>query len=155
MVHAPIYLLVLLWFFLPESPRWLIAAGRTKEAESVLTRAAKVNGKTLPEKVLLQMSCGAKTTDTRPRMKKSLQNIRTFIGHCDFRKDVEKCQKSEKEETKLESVVPDSASFLDLFRPRVIMWRTLNLVTKQQQLISNLFEITMDKNFCCLNVVYH
>lgn len=63
-------------------------------------------------------------------MKKSLENIRNFIGHCNIRKDAEKCQKGEKEETKLEAAPLDSASFLDLFRPRVIMWRTLNLVTK-------------------------
>lgn len=35
--------------WLPESPRWLIIQGRYKEALTVLTHAAKMNAKTLPQ----------------------------------------------------------------------------------------------------------
>lgn len=35
-------------FFLPESPRWLLALGKTKEVFKILETAAKFNGKELP-----------------------------------------------------------------------------------------------------------
>jgi tetratricopeptide (TPR) repeat protein len=40
---APIFLLLLLYFVLPESPRWLIATGRYKEAKELIEKAAKIN----------------------------------------------------------------------------------------------------------------
>ena len=45
-----------LWFFLQESPRWLIAKGRRERALKVLKFGAKRNGKRLSEELL------AKTT---------------------------------------------------------------------------------------------
>ena len=39
-----------LWFVLPESPRWLIASNRNKEASILITKAAKLNGKRLSQK---------------------------------------------------------------------------------------------------------
>ncbi|MPC09539.1 Organic cation transporter protein [Portunus trituberculatus] len=56
-VSLPTLLLVLYYWFLPESPRWLILQGRHHEALEVLTSAAKINKKTLPsdEKLLAAM----------------------------------------------------------------------------------------------------
>ena len=42
-VSAPLFLLLLLYFVLPESPRWLIATGRYKEAKELIEKAAKMN----------------------------------------------------------------------------------------------------------------
>ncbi|XP_076258162.1 organic cation transporter protein-like isoform X1 [Rhynchophorus ferrugineus] len=39
------------WFFMPESPRWLLALGRTKEVLKILERAAKFNKKELPSEL--------------------------------------------------------------------------------------------------------
>lgn len=43
--------------FLPESPRWLITQGRKEEALKELRRAAKVNGRMVPEDLLDKVSC--------------------------------------------------------------------------------------------------
>ncbi|XP_043523646.1 carcinine transporter isoform X2 [Frieseomelitta varia] len=45
---APFLLYIVYWWFLPESPRWLLAKGRLGEANDILERLAKVNGKELP-----------------------------------------------------------------------------------------------------------
>ena len=42
-VSAPLFLLLLLYFIVPESPRWLIATGRLTEAKDILEKASRKN----------------------------------------------------------------------------------------------------------------
>ena len=46
---CPIFLSVISFYFLPESPRWLLLHGRLDEARVVLEKALKVNGRKWPE----------------------------------------------------------------------------------------------------------
>ena len=46
---CPLVLFVIIFFFYPESPRWLLLNGRLYEAKLVLEKAIKVNGGTWPE----------------------------------------------------------------------------------------------------------
>ncbi|KAK2582205.1 hypothetical protein KPH14_004558 [Odynerus spinipes] len=45
---APFLVYFFYWWFLPESPRWLLAKGRLVEANDILETLARVNGKELP-----------------------------------------------------------------------------------------------------------
>jgi len=45
LVSVPNILLLVYWFCLPESPRWLLAMGRIKEFNTVLSKAARLNNK--------------------------------------------------------------------------------------------------------------
>ena len=47
-ISIPCTLLISYYWFIPESPRWLIQAGRFEEAKEILKNAAKVNGNTIP-----------------------------------------------------------------------------------------------------------
>nr|KAI8758142.1 organic cation transporter protein-like [Biomphalaria glabrata] len=51
-LSCPTILLLSYSVFLPESPRWLINAGRVKEASAIVRRLAKENGVTVSEKIL-------------------------------------------------------------------------------------------------------
>uniref|UniRef100_A0A9L0IC37 Solute carrier family 22 member 5 n=1 Tax=Equus asinus TaxID=9793 RepID=A0A9L0IC37_EQUAS len=48
---VPGVLCALLWWFIPESPRWLISQGRFKEAEVIIHRAARINGIVAPSTI--------------------------------------------------------------------------------------------------------
>ena len=41
---------------MPESARWLLTQGRVKEAQNEILRAARVNGRTISEAMLSQVS---------------------------------------------------------------------------------------------------
>lgn len=45
-ITAPTLLLMLAYFWLPDSPRWLLKYGKVEEALNIMLEAAKVNGKT-------------------------------------------------------------------------------------------------------------
>ncbi|KAI2538788.1 solute carrier family 22 member 5, partial [Homo sapiens] len=47
----PGVLCVALWWFIPESPRWLISQGRFEEAEVIIRKAAKANGIVVPSTI--------------------------------------------------------------------------------------------------------
>ncbi|PVD31657.1 hypothetical protein C0Q70_07075 [Pomacea canaliculata] len=52
----PVIVAVVFLILVPESSRYLVAAGRSREADDVLKRGAEVNGKSLPEGRLVQPS---------------------------------------------------------------------------------------------------
>ncbi|XP_075225827.1 beta-alanine transporter [Lycorma delicatula] len=52
---VPFLTFFLYWWVLPESPRWLLARGRFEEAEKILRKMARVNGKPLPANYMVQL----------------------------------------------------------------------------------------------------
>jgi OCT family organic cation transporter-like MFS transporter 4/5 len=132
LVHAPVFGLMILWFVLPESPRWLIAAGRTKDAQAVLSKAAKANKKTLH----YDWSKSPETSKERKPEAKGLADtfgrIQNFVDTCyDFRKEFfgKQAEAPKAAATgRSEAAAPSAeVTLFDLFRPRAMLLRTLNL----------------------------
>ena len=49
---VPLFLLLGLAFVIPESPRWLMAAGRSKELSAMIQKMADTNGKKISSDIL-------------------------------------------------------------------------------------------------------
>ncbi|KAH8416958.1 hypothetical protein KR222_000209 [Zaprionus bogoriensis] len=48
-ISWPWLIMLSIWYWLPESPRWLLSQGRLEELNRLVERAAKMNGTVLPE----------------------------------------------------------------------------------------------------------
>lgn len=50
----PLPIFIILYWFLPECPRWLLTKGKVNEAYEILVKAARINGKELPQDLQLK-----------------------------------------------------------------------------------------------------
>ena len=65
-ISVPPTICIVAYYFMPESPRWLIAQGRTEEAKAILQKAAKTNGKAWPDNVQLESADNVDNKDQTP-----------------------------------------------------------------------------------------
>ena len=111
----PLLGVYVLYFFLPESPRWLLAQGRIDEAQTVFNYAAHVNGNTIAlEKLRL---LGAERTATTTTIVSAAQGSGGADEHSDGEQG-EGATYSGADETK--------GSIADLFNP--VLRRTTTLL---------------------------
>jgi OCT family organic cation transporter-like MFS transporter 1 len=48
-LSCPVFFFAIFYFFMPESPRWLLQKGRLDDAKQILEKILKFNGKVWPE----------------------------------------------------------------------------------------------------------
>ncbi|XP_066289672.1 organic cation transporter protein-like [Branchiostoma lanceolatum] len=66
-ISVPNVAMLFFWWFVGESPRWLVSKDRDEEAEAIVRKAAKMNGVTIPEEVY---NTKVQHTDKEPTGKK-------------------------------------------------------------------------------------
>merc|ERR1719273_1208712 len=65
--HLPTLLLLILWFFVPESPRWLIASNQSDKAIEIINEGAKANNKKSPVQLYFMKESKKKNTKDEPK----------------------------------------------------------------------------------------
>ncbi|XP_042192874.1 solute carrier family 22 member 5 isoform X2 [Callorhinchus milii] len=75
-MSLPGFLYVPLWWFIPESPRWLHSQGRVEEAEAIFKAAAKQNGITHVGVIFTRREC---TVDMLHNPRISDQDVLTYL----------------------------------------------------------------------------
>ena len=53
-ISVPPVIFLVIYHFIPESPRWLLSQGRVEEAKIILEKAGKTNGRQWPENLVLE-----------------------------------------------------------------------------------------------------
>ncbi|XP_060085985.1 organic cation transporter protein-like [Ylistrum balloti] len=82
-ISAPGIVLLLYWFVLPESTRWLLSRGKMKEANETLHKIAKVNKRQVPEHFNINPTNEKKRTglkEIRPLLRTRKHFIRWLIN---------------------------------------------------------------------------
>ncbi|XP_037603940.1 solute carrier family 22 member 5-like isoform X2 [Sebastes umbrosus] len=74
-ISLPGLLYIPLWWFIPESPRWLLSQGRVEEADTIVRKAAKMNKVEAPQIIFKDNSVHADETNTHPKENHNIFNL--------------------------------------------------------------------------------
>ncbi|KAF1378330.1 hypothetical protein PFLUV_G00189420 [Perca fluviatilis] len=74
-ISLPGLLYLPLWWFIPESPLWLLSQGRVEEAETIVRKAAKMNKVEAPQVIFDNYSVHADETKAHPKQHHNVFNL--------------------------------------------------------------------------------
>ncbi|XP_056264221.1 organic cation/carnitine transporter 2-like [Pseudoliparis swirei] len=74
-ISLPGLLYIPLWWFIPESPRWLLSQGRVEEAENIVRKAAKWNKVDAPLVIFEDYGVHVDETKTNPKEQHNVFNL--------------------------------------------------------------------------------
>jgi len=78
-ISVPFLSLVVYWWIVPESPRWLLSTGRIDEAEVVVQKIARINKKDIPANFIHQLAARASKPASR-RQSSATQETKLLDG---------------------------------------------------------------------------
>ena len=84
-ISVPPIIFLVAYYFLPESPRWLISKGRLDEAKVILEKAAKTNKRPWPTTV--DLTTGSEVKESTEEVKNSTANIWDLFKTPNLRKN--------------------------------------------------------------------
>lgn len=79
-ISIPSALMLLYYWILPESPRWLMQQGRHKEALKILGKVAKTNGGSLPSEEELNVILNSVERERKNQEKEEMSILQRFIN---------------------------------------------------------------------------